>query len=72
MVFWFGGARPAQAAGVSRADGIRLLDETRRSVDRTLELIKAGRADQAFAEARDGYLTISSRSRSRCGWPTTA
>ena len=57
MVLWFGGARPAQAAGVSRADGIRLLDETRRSVDRTLELIKAGRADQAFAEARDGYLT---------------
>ena len=51
------GARPAGAAGVSRADGIRRLDETRQSVDRTLALIKTGRSDQAFAEARDGYLT---------------
>ena len=43
--------------GVSRADGVRELQQTRLSIDRTLELIKNGRADQAFAEAKQGYLS---------------
>jgi high-affinity iron transporter len=50
------GASPA-AAGVSRGDGIESLEDTRRSIDRTLELIKAGREQQAFTEAANGYLT---------------
>ena len=49
---------PAVAAGdVSRADAIRLLDETRASIDETLALIKAGNEEQALAEAKDGYLS---------------
>ncbi len=53
------GATPAQAAGdtsVSRADAIKKVQEVRRSIDRTLALIKAGNSDQAFQEAKDGYL----------------
>ena len=42
---------------VSRADAIRLLDETRASIDETLALIKAGNAEQALAEAKYGYLS---------------
>ena len=45
------------ADDVSRADAIRLLDETRASIDETLALIKAGNAEQALAEAKDGYLS---------------
>ncbi|MGD9996699.1 MAG: FTR1 family protein [Ilumatobacteraceae bacterium] len=44
------------ADGVSRSEAIELLDETRASVDETLALIKSGRADEALAAARDGYL----------------
>ena len=44
------------ADGVSRAEAIELLDRTRDSVDHTLALIKAGQAEQALSEARDGYL----------------
>jgi len=52
------GATPAHASdGVSRAEAIRLLDETRRSIDRTLSLMEQGHADEALAEARDGYLS---------------
>lgn len=50
------GATTASASDVSRDDAIRLLDETRRSVDRTLSLMQNGRAEEALAEARDGYL----------------
>jgi high-affinity iron transporter len=45
------------AGGVSRGDAITKLHETRASIDRTLELIKAGQATQAFDEAAHGYLT---------------
>ena len=50
-------AQPAAAQGVSRAEAIRLLDETRTSIDETLALIKAGHADQALEEAKSGYLS---------------
>ena len=48
---------PRQAAASGREDAIKLLDETRQSVDRTLGLIKAGKAEQALEEARSGYLS---------------
>ena len=48
--------RPAAAAGVSRDEAIRLLDQTRQSIDETLALLKSGNADQALTEASDGYL----------------
>jgi len=52
------GASPASASGnVSREQAIRLLDETRQSIDRTLALIQSGHADEALAEARSGYLS---------------
>ena len=47
----------AQTPQVSRDEAIRQLDVVRVSIDRTLSLIKAGHADQAFAEAKDGYLS---------------
>jgi high-affinity iron transporter len=50
---------PASAAGsssVSREEAIRLLNETRQSIDQTLELIKAGEVDRALSEAKSGYL----------------
>jgi high-affinity iron transporter len=50
-------AQPAAAGGVSRSEAIRLLDETRTSIDETLALIKAGDADRALAEAKSGYLS---------------
>ena len=52
------GAAPAQAdtPSVSRADAIKKVQEVRGSIDRTLALIKAGKSDQAFQEAKDGYL----------------
>ncbi len=48
--------RPADAASVSRAEAIRLLDQTRQSIDETLALLKSGHADQALKEASAGYL----------------
>ncbi len=48
-----GGPRPS----ASRDEAIKLLDATRNSVDETLALIKDGRADEALAEAKDGYLS---------------
>jgi high-affinity iron transporter len=50
-------ARSAFAAGVSRDEAIRLLDETRASIDQTLALMKSGDAEQALAEAKSGYLS---------------
>jgi len=44
-------------AGESRADAIRQLEVVRASIDRTLVLIKEGHADQAYAEAKAGYLS---------------
>jgi high-affinity iron transporter len=51
------GPGTAHADGVSRSEAIDLLDQTRESVDQTLALIKAGKAEQALAEARGGYLS---------------
>jgi high-affinity iron transporter len=49
---------PASAAGgISREEAIRLLDQTRQSIDETLALIKSGDTERALAEAKDGYLT---------------
>ena len=50
-------ASPAAADGVSRSEAIRLLDETRQSIDETLTLIKAGDAERALEEAKSGYLS---------------
>lgn len=50
-------APAALAAGTSRDDAIRSLDETRASIDDTLRLMKAGRVDEALAAAKDGYLS---------------
>jgi len=41
----------------SKAEAIQQLDVVRGSIDRTLALIKAGHPDQAFREAKDGYLS---------------
>jgi high-affinity iron transporter len=45
------------SGSVSRAQGIRELQQTRLSIDRTLALIKDGHAEQAFDEAKSGYLS---------------
>jgi len=45
------------SGNVSRAQGVRELQQTRLSIDRTLDLIKNGQAEQAFAEAKNGYLS---------------
>jgi high-affinity iron transporter len=50
-------ARIAQTPSVSRGEAIRQLDVVRESIDRTLELIKEGKSEQAFREARAGYLS---------------
>ncbi|MEO7556228.1 MAG: FTR1 family protein [Acidimicrobiales bacterium] len=49
---------PATSAqtSVSRDEAITQLEVVRQSIDRTLGLIKTGQADQAFAEAKSGYL----------------
>jgi high-affinity iron transporter len=52
----FAGSDRAAAQTVSRDDAVLQLQEVRRSIDHTLALIKADRAEEAFAEARDGYL----------------
>src|SRR5262249_26076357 len=46
----------ASAQSVSRDDAITELQNVRTSIDHTLALMKAGRAGEAFTEARDGYL----------------
>jgi high-affinity iron transporter len=51
------GAAAAQGSDTSREEAIAQLDTVRASIDETLALIKAGDAEQAFAEARDGYLS---------------
>ncbi|HEY3605507.1 MAG TPA: FTR1 family protein [Sporichthyaceae bacterium] len=54
------GASSAGAAvqsGTSRADAIRQLQIVRGSIDRTLALSKEGHSEQAFTEAKDGYLS---------------
>lgn len=53
------GFRPgvsSAASGVSKAEAIKLLDETRRSVDQTLRMIENGQSDEALEIARTGYL----------------
>lgn len=52
-----GVAAHAAGSGVSRAEAIRQLEVVRESIDRTLTLIKQGKADQAFTEAKAGYLS---------------
>ncbi len=57
-----GGAKPAASAAAatpseSRDEAIRQLDVVRRSINRTLALIKNGQAPAALAEARNGYLS---------------
>jgi high-affinity iron transporter len=47
----------AQNQSVSRAEAIRQLDVVRGSIDRTLALVKDGHEEQAFREAKDGYLS---------------
>ena len=49
--------RPAQNGSVSKDEAIRQLDVVRESIDRTLALSKAGQSEQAFAEAKAGYLS---------------
>ena len=57
-VLWWLLAPPTRAAsgGVSRADAVRQLDQVRKSIDLTLAQAKEGKAQQAFAEAKAGYL----------------
>jgi high-affinity iron transporter len=57
-VLWWVLALPTQAApsGVSRAAAIQQLSQVRQSIDETLAKVKEGKADQAFAEAKAGYL----------------
>jgi len=48
---------PAGAqASVTRADAVTQLGHVRDSIDETLALLKAGQNDQAFDQARSGYL----------------
>lgn len=41
---------------ISRAEAIRQLAVVRASIDQTLELVKQGKIEQAFTQARTGYL----------------
>jgi high-affinity iron transporter len=54
-------ARPSSAViarqSVSKSEAIKQLDTVRQSIDRTLRLAKAGHDDQAFQEAKNGYLS---------------
>ncbi len=52
-----GSGTAVAAGGVSREEAIQQLDNTRRSVDETLALLKGGNAEQALQQARDGYLS---------------
>lgn len=51
------GATTTGAAGVSKAEALRQLEVVRASIDDTLALTKQGNAAQAFAQAKDGYLS---------------
>jgi high-affinity iron transporter len=55
---WFLLAGPASAAGtdVSRSSAVRKLADVRASIDQTLDKIKAGQSQEAFEEAKSGYL----------------
>jgi len=55
---WWLLAPPSVAASgsVSRAAAVRQLDQVRQSIDETLAEVKDGKAQQAFAEAKAGYL----------------
>ncbi|HEV7862007.1 MAG TPA: FTR1 family protein [Acidimicrobiia bacterium] len=58
-VAWWLLATPVMAASdrsVSRSSAVRQLDQVRQSIDETLVKIKNGQADQAFTEAKAGYL----------------
>ena len=57
-VVWLLLAGPASAAGtdVSRSGAVRKLADVRASIDQTLEKIKAGQSQEAFEEAKSGYL----------------
>lgn len=46
----------AQQQAISREEAIRQLSVVRQSIDQTLELVKQGRIDQAYAQAKTGYL----------------
>lgn len=46
----------AQQQAISREEAIRQLAMVRASIDQTLELVKQGRIDDAFAQAKAGYL----------------
>jgi high-affinity iron transporter len=50
-------AASAQSPAVSRSEAITQLDTVRESIDRTLALVKAGHSEEAFAEAKSGYLS---------------
>jgi high-affinity iron transporter len=53
-----GSASPAAAqSSVSREEAIHQLDTVRESIDETLQLIKDGHPEEAFDEAKDGYLS---------------
>ena len=52
---WWIGA-PAQAADVTRQEGVEELDRSRALVDRSLELYEAGDAEAAYEAARNAYL----------------
>jgi high-affinity iron transporter len=47
---------PAQQQAISREEAIRQLAVVRASIDQTLELVKQGEIEQAFTQAKTGYL----------------
>jgi high-affinity iron transporter len=46
----------AQQQAITREDAIRQLAMVRASIDQTLELVKQGKIEQAYTQARTGYL----------------
>ncbi|HUR75172.1 MAG TPA: hydantoinase/oxoprolinase family protein, partial [Sporichthya sp.] len=52
-----GPAATALPTGESRGEAIAQLRVVRESIDRTLALAKEGKAEEAFAEAKEGYLS---------------
>ncbi|MGH3872784.1 MAG: FTR1 family iron permease [Pseudonocardiaceae bacterium] len=46
----------AQQQAISRQEAVRQLAAVRASIDQTLELVKQGRTEDAFAQAKTGYL----------------
>ena len=51
-----GAANECSQGSLSKQEAIDQLHEVRLSIDRTLRLLDAGRREEAFAEARTGYL----------------